>query len=170
MQVGEKGGPDKNVVRNNSMEALAILEGQRRPVHSRDCTGLHADEFKKLATMNIKPLHAPCSLQLSRNDHMRGWRYLRQTLFERLSGETATKLVPWDDQQHAYLLTLEEDDKFWVVRRILKLDTCSPPKLRDLMEQVKQGGWQDVIWVMYGDETPPFRLDKEVKATVMRWK
>ncbi|CAM1504536.1 Fc.00g021270.m01.CDS01 [Cosmosporella sp. VM-42] len=167
MRVDENGEPDEFVIQNR-IEALEILEGKRQSKPDRDYSGDYAEVFTHYAVLELHALRMKRNLERARA-RAHGWQCLHQTLVDGLYWEDVEELGRWNDQQRAYLLTLEDVGKFWGVRSIRNLDACSRPKLRELMEQIEKRGWRDVIWVTNGNEELPKRLEKDEMVRVIEW-
>lgn len=132
-------------------EALEILEGKRAPVPDRDYTGFFAGAFRdmyreeklKNYRTNI-PRNAAVPAPL-----LRGWRFLHYKLFGHSADAEAQGILPWDCRQRAYLLRLRKVNKRWCVEGAQNINACSVYKLLELMKEVEERGFRDVIRVMY---------------------
>ncbi|SPJ75641.1 uncharacterized protein FTOL_05372 [Fusarium torulosum] len=158
------------------VQALEILEGKVDPPPDRDYEGKYAEAFRYFAAQEEQAKQ----LQESRekimntpffNDGPKGWKFLHNIIS---SGQVPTdgsmKFPAYRPDQRAFLLYRSNRAGAMVTVGVRNLDACNRLELFELMEEVEQRGWVDMIYVANQDEAIPWGLPQNGEVEVLNWR
>ncbi|KAM0205356.1 hypothetical protein ACHAPA_011400 [Fusarium lateritium] len=164
-------------VLQDRVRALEILEGKVDPTPNRDYEGKYAEAFRNFAAQEDEAKQ----LQESRekitnapfvNDGPKGWKFLHDLISSgRVPTDESMKFPAYRPGQRAFLLNRSNRAGTMVTSRVRNLDACNRLELFELMEEVEQRGWFDMIYVTNQDETIPWGIPQngEVEVEVLNW-
>lgn len=150
-------------------EAYAILEGVKEPTPCRDYSGQYETLFRLIARDEERDR----LLGGMQRDFRRGWEFIRALVFEGLRYYDRETMPEHDKKDRAYWLQMElNENGRWVVESAKCLNDFSRHRLREILRQIEDRGWRDVIWVGKPGVSPPFFYTKTTLANAesIRWR
>ncbi|KAK7429200.1 hypothetical protein QQZ08_004210 [Neonectria magnoliae] len=170
-------GHEHEEIAKQRWEALETLDGDRMPAPKRKLTGWHApmsrNSKQQEAQEEIERLYIRRMLQSvvasPQYPHLRGWQFLQHVIASSLDAKTTGLFPPYFSLQRAVVVLIDKVRGREQARGVRCLDRCSDTERAEVLAQVEERGWRDVVWVTGFIDDIPSKMDTNRDPITLHW-